>query len=138
MSEMKTKVYRGSCHCGRVRFEVDLDLGAGLTFRCNCTYCTKVRSWFASVEPDAFRLLAGESDLAEYQFGQKRIQHMFCRHCGVRPFAKGYTEDTGHFVAIALATLDDAAPAELAVAPIQYLDGRNDDFESAPSETRHM
>jgi hypothetical protein len=131
------KTYRGSCHCGRVKFEADIDLSSQ-TFRCNCTYCMKVRTWFASVEPGDFRLLAGDSDLAEYQFGQKRIHHRFCRHCGTRPFGHADLEETGPFVAVALASLDDAEPAELAAAPITYFNGRADDFEHPPAETRYL
>ncbi len=134
---MAKKTYRGSCHCGRVRFEADLDLGAP-TFRCNCTYCTKIRNWFASAAPGDFRLLAGEGDLAGYQFGSRRLDHRFCRHCGVRPFGRGDTEETGPFVAVALACLDDAGPPELAASPLIYFNGREDDFESPPAETRHL
>jgi hypothetical protein len=137
MSETTKKVYRGSCHCGRVRFEADLDLSAP-TIRCNCTYCTKVRTWFATTEVDGFRLLAGESDLGDYQFGEKRIHHRFCRHCGVRLFGEVDTEATGHFIAVGLASLDDASPAELIAAPIHYHDGRHDNVETPPSETRHL
>jgi hypothetical protein len=134
---MAKKTYQGSCHCGRVRFEADLDLSEQ-TNRCNCTYCTKTRSWFATTPPDGFRLLAGESDLADYQFGSRRIHHQFCRHCGVRPFGRLETDGTTQFVAVALSSLDDADPGELAVASITYFDGRNDNFESAPAETRHL
>ena len=131
------KTYHGSCHCGRVRFEADLDLSTP-TFRCNCTYCTKLRNWFAPADPGDFRLLSAESDLGDYQFGEKRIHHRFCRHCGIRPFGRVETEETGLFFGIALATLDDAAPSELAAAPITYFNGREDDFESPPAETRHL
>jgi hypothetical protein len=132
------KKYQGSCHCGKVRLEVDLDLGAG-TGKCNCSICAKTRSWAMIAKPDDVRVLAGEGDLSDYQFGSKSMHHLFCKHCGVRPFGRGHLDFLGgDFYAINLACLDDATAAELAGAPVQYSDGRNDNWESPPSETRHL
>jgi hypothetical protein len=130
------RTYHGSCHCGTVRFEADLDLHAG-TFKCNCEMCTKTRNWGAIVPPEAFRLLSGEESLLHYQ--PERIHHVFCRHCGVRPFAWGEnTPPGGKFYAIRVNCLDDVDLEELIEAPVKYFDGRNDHYDRAPAETRHL
>jgi hypothetical protein len=131
-----TKTYKGSCHCAAVQFEADLDPGKG-TFKCNCEMCTKTRLWGAIVRPDAFRLLAGETDLKDYQ--PDSIHHLFCRHCSVRPFAWGENPALGgKFYAVRVYCLDGVDVEELINAPITYFDGRNDNYESPPRETRHL
>jgi len=132
------RTYRGSCHCGAVRFECDIDLAEG-TSKCDCSVCTKARFWKAIARADSFRLLQGTGDLSDYQFGGKIIHHQFCRNCGIKPFGRGHMEALGGtFYAVNLACLDDATPAELATAPVEYQDGRHNKWESPPAETRHL
>ncbi|EPX61508.1 hypothetical protein D187_010127 [Cystobacter fuscus DSM 2262] len=132
-----TSTYNGSCHCGGIRFQADINLGQGTT-RCNCSICFKTRFWGAVVAPAAFRLLAGSEMLSTYRFGRKREQHPSCTVCGIRPFVIGDSPRRGTFYAVNVACLDCVDDAVLAEAPITYVDGRNDDWDAAPAETRQL
>ena len=88
------KTHHGSCHCGAVKFEADIDLEAG-TGKCNCSICTKKRGWNAQIKPEAFRLLTDPAALSDYQFGSNSAHHVFCKACGVSAFGHGYVEEIG-------------------------------------------
>ena len=125
------KTYRGSCHCGAVRFEADLDL-AQPTYRCNCSICRRTRFWPAVAREDGVRELAGQDQLTQYLFHTRRNQHWFCRHCGVRPFGIGTETPVGRMYGVNLGCLEDVSEQELARLTIVYVDGRND--SQAPPE----
>jgi hypothetical protein len=114
-----------------------MDLSQG-TLRCNCSICRKARTWLVGLGAGDFRLLKGEEMLSDYQFGRKNIHHLFCKTCGIKSFGRGTGPDGKPMVAVVLNCVDDISDAELAAVPIVYVDGRNDDFASAPAETRHM
>lgn len=90
------KTYEGGCHCGAVRYRVTLALEGAVV--CNCSICQKTGSMLAFAPWEQFTLLSGEGALADYQFGKKRIHHLFCTRCGVRSFARG-AKPTGEPVA---------------------------------------
>lgn len=136
---MTTKTYRGSCHCGRVKFEADIDLSQETT-KCNCTFCWKRRWWSAAVKPEAFRSLQGEDELQEVRSSEGPRHGGFCRHCGITPYVwvDAAEWNDGEYVSINVAALDDVDPAELVAAPVKYCDGKADNWWQPPAETRHL
>ena len=100
---------------------------------------TKTRNWNAVIKPDAFRLLGGDNAMSDYQFGRKSMHHVFCKHCGVRSFARGHVKEMGgDYVAVQLASLDSVDPQELISASVRYADGRHDNWAVPPNETRGL
>lgn len=118
MAEVQT--YRGGCHCGRVRYEVETDLNPVIS--CNCSICQKQGALWTFPKPEQFKLLAGESDLADYQFNQKIIHHLFCRNCGVASFARGRNAEGSEGININVRCLDGMEIEGLALTPF---DGKN-------------
>jgi hypothetical protein len=134
--EMK-KTYAGSCHCGAVRFEAEIDL-AGETSRCNCSICMKSRFWKAVIPAGDLRVLQGEDQLADYQFGSGNIHHRFCTRCGVKTFGRGRHESIGEFYGVNVACLDNVPDRDWAAAPLVFQNGRENKWDSSPAETRHL
>jgi hypothetical protein len=140
---MTLKTYKASCHCGDVRFEADIDLSNG-TNRCNCSICTKARAWFTFAGPNGFRLISGADSLTEYQWTppgrpEAVLHYHFCKKCGIRAYAWGDHESMGgRFYAVSVAALDGVNPDELAGGPIKFVDGRNDNFNQPPADTRFL
>jgi len=129
---MSKATYQGGCHCGTVRFEAGVDLAKG-TFKCNCSICYKSRAWLAPVPKADFRLLTGEQDLRDYQFGKKKIHHFFCSKCGVRPFSRN-----DDMYAVRVNCLEGVDTQALVEAPVKYFDMRHDNMKTPPAETRHL
>jgi hypothetical protein len=131
------KTYRGSCHCGAVRFEADLDL-AQSTYRCNCSICRRTRFWPAVSRESGFRLLAGEGELTKYLFNKRKNEHWFCRHCGVRAFGVGTDTPIGRMVGVNLGCLDDVSDEQLSRLSITCVDGLHDRWGEAPAHVSHL
>jgi hypothetical protein len=118
MSE--TKTYTGSCHCGRVRFEVRAALQKLVS--CNCSICSRTGALLAFVPAKDFTLLEGEGAQTDYQFNRKNIHHLFCATCGVRSFAMGRGHGGAEMRAINVRCLEGV---DVAALPVDFVDGRS-------------
>lgn len=89
----------GGCHCGRVRFEVDVQTFEALD--CNCSICTKKGFLHLIVPRERFRFLPGIAEaatvsattplaehpsLTTYTFNTHTAKHTFCTTCGIHGF----------------------------------------------------
>ncbi len=78
-------IYRGSCHCQTVTFEVDCPEEIEVE-DCNCSICSKTGFLHLIVPKSQFKLLTGEEQLALYTFNTGVAQHTFCKVCGNKAF----------------------------------------------------
>jgi hypothetical protein len=129
LGSMTTKTHKGSCHCGAVKFEVELEEGKPGS-RCNCSICTKTNVFSALGKPSSMSLLAGEENLAVYEWGAKISKRYFCKTCGVACFGKGHLAEVGgDYVSVNLNCLDDLDPSTLEAV---HWDGRHNNWEGGP------
>jgi hypothetical protein len=129
MSEAKK--HTGSCHCGAVRFEVEVDATRGS--RCNCSICSRLAVTTAIVKPAAFALVAGEDALTAYEWGGRTAKRYFCSRCGISCFSRGHLEQVGgDYVSVMLNCLDGVDPNAVSVV---YWDGRHNNWQAGPRDT---
>jgi len=118
MAELTT--WRGSCHCGAVRFSFRSGpITRGV--RCNCSICTRKGAVMSTeyFPPEVFTL-EGQQALSVYRWGDLLVNHWFCRTCGVYPF-HDVTTKPGHY-RVNLGCVEGVDPLSL---EISVLDGRS-------------
>jgi len=99
------KVYKGSCHCGQVRFELRKAEPISVLIDCNCSICTKKGLLHTPAENHELVILQGEETLALYQFGTMTAKYWFCPTCGVEPFHR--SRGNPHRYSVNARCLDD-------------------------------
>jgi hypothetical protein len=119
---MAVSTRHGGCHCGAVRYQVEIDPEAEPT-SCNCSMCGRSGTLLQFVPESAFKLEQGEQNLVDYLFNRQHIHHLFCKTCGIKPFARG-TGKQGPMVAINMRTLDDIDTFTVA-ARAKHFDGKS-------------
>jgi hypothetical protein len=81
------RTYDGRCHCGAVRFRFrSEEITRGI--RCNCSICIRRGAVMSEAYsgPQDIELLEGKEGLAVYLWGDRMVNHYFCRTCGIHPF----------------------------------------------------
>ena len=78
-------IYRGSCHCQAITFEIDAPEEVEVE-RCNCSICSKSGFLHLIIPLSKFTLLSGKEHISTYTFNTGVARHTFCKTCGVKPF----------------------------------------------------
>jgi hypothetical protein len=113
-------VYKGSCHCGRIAFDVEGELTQ--VIECNCSHCDRKGYLLWFVPRKQFKLTTRESDASTYTFNKHVIQHRFCAKCGCAPFGFGKDPAGNDTAAVNVRCLPEVDRATLEVVPY---DGRS-------------
>ena len=122
-------VYRGGCHCGAVRFEVEAPEKL-LVQDCNCSLCAMTGFLHLIVPKSRFRLVKGEDHITTYRFNTGVAQHTFCRTCGIKSFYIPRSNPDG--IDVNVRCLDEP-PKEMTIEPF---DGR--EWEKHGAELAHL
>lgn len=112
--------YKGSCHCGRIAFEVDGTLTGAIS--CNCSICQRkgILMWF--VPRSQLRLLTPDANASTYTFNKHVIKHRFCPTCGIHTHGEGVDPKGNAMAAINIRCLEGV---ELEKIPVKQYDGRS-------------
>ena len=112
--------YKGSCHCGRIAFEVEGIMQSAMA--CNCSLCQRKGALMWFVPRDKLKLLTPEEDAGTYMFNKHLIKHRFCATCGIHPYGEGMDPKGNRTAAVNIRCLEGVAIEE---TPVKHFDGRS-------------
>jgi hypothetical protein len=112
--------YKGSCHCGKIAFEVEGEIKEAMA--CNCSMCQRKGSLLWFVPREELRLLSPEDSASTYTFNKHLIKHRFCPTCGMHPYAEGVDGKGAAMAAINVRCIEGI---ELSSIAVKQVDGRS-------------
>ena len=112
--------YKGSCHCGKVAFEVSGEIGTVMS--CNCSICQRKGALMWFVPREQLRLLTPDDNASTYLFNKHVIRHRFCPTCGMHPYGEGKDAKGNAMAAINIRCIEGIA---LGPIPVTHFDGRS-------------
>ena len=107
--------YKGSCHCGDIRFEVEGDFSEVMA--CNCSICSRKGSLLGFVPQEKLKLLTPKDRMSTYTFNKHVIQHHFCPTCGIHPLAEAKDRSGRPMAAINVRCLEGIDLGSLKIKP---------------------
>jgi hypothetical protein len=107
-------MYKGSCLCGAVTFEVAGELGP--IDACHCTQCRKWSGHFlaGSDVPRSSVTVEGEENITWYHSSEK-VRRGFCRHCGSSLFFDPLDREKHDWTGISMGALELPTNAKIAL-----------------------
>jgi hypothetical protein len=123
-------IHKGGCHCGAVRFEMDLPEKVEAQ-TCNCSICNKTGFIHIIVPESRFRITSGEGNLTDYTFNTGTAHHLFCRTCGIKSFYRPRSNPDGW--SVNARCLDEPEAVDL---DIEAYDGQN--WEANAGRLAHL
>ena len=112
--------YKGSCHCGNVKYEVEGEISGVIS--CNCSICSRKGSLLWFVPRDKLSVKTPEAEIATYTFNKHHIKHRFCPKCGIHTHAEAKDRQGNPMGAINLRCLEGLDLGSIQVSPF---DGRS-------------
>jgi len=147
------KTYTGGCHCGLIKYTVQLDAPSVTSddnatsspssslsaSKCNCTICHKTGYTGLHTTDADFHLLtpSSQSAVPDYQFGSRSCHHFFCTTCGVHVYGRGSYEYEGQkheYLSVNLVTVDQDQGLDVSKVKLGYWDGKNDNWMAGRKE----
>jgi hypothetical protein len=115
------EVFLGGCHCGAVRFQVQVNQFK--VQNCNCSICQKKGFLHLIVPAQDFQLLQGDTDLSTYIFNTGIAKHLFCQTCGIHAFYRPRSHPDS--IDVNLRCLDAPLEQLLTQFEVEPFDGRH-------------
>ena len=118
----------GSCHCGKVAFQIDGDVPAKL-MQCTCSFCAKRGALIAYYAPTQFRVTTSANHETVYRWNTRLVAHHFCSTCGCALFSdspafkpNGSWDKVTRRIGVNARLFDNV---DAVSAPVEIIDGKN-------------
>lgn len=139
-----TKTYTGGCHCGFLRYSVELDLTDAVGGKCNCSACLSRGILILDILPPSRFKLQSPHSLDDPQLGKYSpkgesgtFHFYFCKNCGVNCFyQEAYKMKGNHpeWLRLNALSLDADQGLDFTKFKMEYWDGKNNNWNAGPKD----